>query len=97
MDNESSALFLMGLLSITDALLDQPIGDVLRSLPISQQIKTALTGGQNRHHDVYELLLALERAEWPRLSACVGRLAVHEEAVPDAFQSALQKAAAIGT
>jgi len=97
MDNESSGLFLMGLLSITDALLDQPIAEILRSLPVNQEIKTALTGGHNRHHDVYELLLALERAEWPRLSACVDRLAVPEEAVPDAFQSALQKAAAIGT
>ena len=97
MDNESSTLFLMGLLSITDALLDQPIADVLRSLPVDEKIKTALTGGQNRHHDVYELLLALERAEWPRLSACADRLAVSEASVPDAFQSALQKAAAIGT
>ena len=97
MDNESSTLFLMGLLSITDALLDQPIADVLRSLPVDEQIKTALTGGRNRHHDVYELLLALERAEWPRLSACVGRLDVPEHAVPEAFQTALQKASAIGT
>ena len=97
MDNESSTLFLMGLLSITDALLDQPIADVLRSLPVDEKIKTALTGGQNRHHDVYELLLALERAEWPRLSACADRLAVSEASVPDAFQSALQKASAIGT
>jgi len=97
MDKDSSTLFLMGLLSITDALLDQPIADVLRSLPVDQEIKSALTGGQNRHHDVYEVLLALERAEWPRLSACVDRLAVPEESVPDAFQSALQKASAIGT
>jgi len=97
MDNEKSSLFLMGLLSITDALLDQPIAEVLRSLPVAPEIKTALAGGENRHHDVYELLLALERAEWPRLSACADRIAVHEEAVPDAFQTALQKAAAIGT
>ena len=96
MDNEKSSLFLMGLLSITDALLDQPIAEVLRSLPVVLEVKTALTGGTNRFHDVYELLLALERAEWPRLSACVDRLAVPEESVPDAFQSALQKAAAIG-
>jgi EAL and modified HD-GYP domain-containing signal transduction protein len=96
MENEKSSLFLMGLLSITDALLDQPIADVLRSLPVAQEIKVALSGGANRFRQVYELLLALERAEWPRLSACVDRLAVPEDAVPDAFQSALQKASAIG-
>jgi len=97
MENERSSLFLMGLLSITDALLDKPMVDVLRSLPVGDEIKTALVGGGNRHHDVYELLLALERAEWPRLSACADRLSVPEEAVPDAFQTALRKAAAIGT
>jgi c-di-GMP-related signal transduction protein len=97
MDDQKSSLFLMGLLSISDALLDQPIADVLRSLPVAQEIKTALTDGGNRFHAVYELLLALERAEWPRLSACVDGLAVSEQAVPDAFRSALQKAAAIAT
>jgi c-di-GMP-related signal transduction protein len=97
MDDQKSSLFLMGLLSISDALLDQPIADVLRSLPVAQEIKTALTGGGNRFQAVYQLLLALERAEWPRLSACVHGLAVPEEAVPDAFRSALQKAAAIAT
>ena len=97
MDREKSDLFFMGLLSITDALLDQPIADVLRQLPIAHEVKSALTGGTNRFHDVYQLLLALERAEWPRLSACVDRLSVPEDAVPDAFQIALQKASAIGT
>lgn len=97
MDDQKSSLFLMGLLSISDALLDQPIADVLRSLPVAQEIKTALTDGGNRFHAVYELLLALERAEWPRLSACVDGLGVPEQAVPDAFRSALQKAAAIAT
>ena len=97
MDNEKSDLFFMGILSIADALLDQPIAKVLRSFPVAQPIKTALTGGQNRFRDVYELLLALERAEWPRLSVCVNHLAVAEEAVPAAFQSALQKAAALST
>jgi len=97
MDDERSNLFFMGLLSIVDALLDQPIANVLRSLPVAPPIKTALTGGSNRFHDVYELLLALERAEWPRLSACVDRLAVPEEAVPSAFQAAVQKASALGT
>jgi c-di-GMP-related signal transduction protein len=96
MDDEKSSLFLMGLLSVTDALLDQPIADVLQSLQVAEEIKTGLTGGGNRFHAVYELLLALERAEWPRLSACVDGLAVPEQAVPDAFQSAVQKATAIG-
>jgi c-di-GMP-related signal transduction protein len=94
--DKKSSLFLMGLLSITDALLDKPIGEVLRALAIAQEVKTALTGGENRLHDVYELLLALERAEWPHLSAYVARLGCPEETVPVAYQAALQKASSVG-
>jgi EAL and modified HD-GYP domain-containing signal transduction protein len=92
---KKSSLFLMGLLSITDALLDKPIADVLQSFPISQEVKTALVGGENRLRDVYDLLLSLERAEWSELSTHVGRLGCDEETIPGSYQSALQKASAV--
>jgi c-di-GMP-related signal transduction protein len=95
LNDKKSSLFLMGLLSLTDALLDKPIAEVLNSLPVTQEVKTALLGGQNRLHDVYELLLALERAEWPHLSTYADRLGCPEEQVPDAYQSAIQKASAV--
>ena len=86
----------MGLLSVADALLDRPIGEVLRSLPVAQEVKSALGGGENRLRDVYELLLALERAEWSQLSTHVERLGCNEEAIPDSYQTAIQKAAHAG-
>lgn len=96
LSDKKPSLFLMGLLSITDALLDKPIDEVLRALPIAQEVKIALLGGENRLHDVYELLLALERADWPNMSAYVERLGCPEENVPGAYQAALQKASAVG-
>jgi c-di-GMP-related signal transduction protein len=92
---KKSSLFLMGLLSITDALLDKPIAEVLKSLPVAEEVKTALIGGENRLRDVYDLLLAFERAEWSNLSTRVGRLGCNEETVPDSYEAALQKASAI--
>jgi c-di-GMP-related signal transduction protein len=93
---KKSSLFLMGLLSVTDALLDKPIDEVLRGLPVTQEVKAALTGGENRFRDVYELLLSLERAEWSQLSARVERLGFPESAIPDSYQAALQKASSVG-
>ncbi len=92
LSEKKSSLFLMGLLSITDALLDKPIAEVLRSLPVAQEVKIALVGGDNRFRDVYELLLALERAEWSELSTHVKRLGCNEESIPISYESALQKA-----
>jgi EAL and modified HD-GYP domain-containing signal transduction protein len=88
-------LFLMGLLSTSDALLDTSIADVLRSVSVSEDVKTALTGGANRFRDVYELLLALERAEWSELAIHVQRLGCDEEKIPDSYQAAIQKASSI--
>jgi len=94
---KSSNLFLMGLLSVSDALLDKPLKDVLAALPIDPEIKSALCGGENRYRDLYEVLLALERAEWPKLSAFTQRLGCPEDSVPDSYQSALQKASIAST
>jgi EAL and modified HD-GYP domain-containing signal transduction protein len=92
---KSAAMFLMGLLSVSDALLDKPIKDVLQSLPIDPEVKSALCGGENRYRDLYEVLLALERAEWSRLATFTERLGCPEDNVPDSYQSALQKASAV--
>jgi c-di-GMP-related signal transduction protein len=93
--DKSATMFLMGLLSVSDALLDKPIKDVLQSLPIDPEVKAALCGGENRYRDLYEVLLALERAEWPRLSTFTERLGCPEDNVPDSYQSALLKASAV--
>lgn len=96
LQDKSSTLFLMGLLSISDALLDRPIGEVLDSLSVSQELKTALSGGSNKLNDVYQLLLALEHAEWSKLSNCAARIGCDEEKVPNSYRQAIQKATNIG-
>ena len=93
--DKSSTMFLMGLLSVSDALLDRPMKEVVGSLPIDPEVKAALCGGENRYRDLYEVLLALERAEWPRLATYTERLGCPEDNVPDSYQSALQKASAV--
>jgi c-di-GMP-related signal transduction protein len=52
MTPQRSDLFLMGLLSVTDALLDRPIEQVLSTLPVSPDVRTALCGGANSFREV---------------------------------------------
>ena len=85
---QSSDLFLIGLLSVTDAILDRPIDQVLASLPVSTDVRTALCGGANRFRDVYDTLLAYERADWTAVSSAAARLAQIENCIPDCYQSA---------
>jgi len=95
LQDKSSSLFLMGLLSVADALLDKSMSDVLKLLPVSREIKTALCGGENSFRDVYELLLAFERADWARLVTHVQRVGCTEENVPESYQAAIQKASTV--
>ncbi len=90
------SLFLMGLLSVTDALLDKPMREVLKALPVIQEVKIALCGGTNHFRDVFELVLALERAEWIRLSDIAARIGCDEGKIPDSYLSALLRATSIG-
>jgi c-di-GMP-related signal transduction protein len=80
---QSSDLFLMGLLSVTDAILDRPMEQILASLPVGPEVRVALCGGANHYRDVYDVLLAYERADWPALSAASMRLGVDESTVSD--------------
>jgi c-di-GMP-related signal transduction protein len=89
-------LFLMGLLSVTDALLDKPMREALKALPVTQEVKIALCGGTNHFRDVFELVLALERAEWIRLSDIAARIGWDEGKIPDSYLSALLRATSIG-
>jgi len=88
-------LFLMGLLSVSDALMDRPIDQVLSTLPVSADLRTALCGGVNRFRDVYEALLAYERADWPAVAGAAARLAQTESEISDCYQFASTRAAAL--
>ncbi len=95
MDPESSNLFLMGLLSVTDAILDRPIAEILGTLPVSSEVRTALCGGANRFRDVYDTLLAYERADWDSLTSTATRIGSVEATIPDCYQSAATRANAV--
>lgn len=53
----SAEFFLMGLLSLLDVLFARPLAEILDELPLSDGIRTALTGGSNMFRDVYEAAL----------------------------------------
>ena len=97
MNGQSSDLFFMGLLSVTDALLDRPMEQILANLPVAEEVRTALCGGSNRFRDVYETVLAYERADWDVLASRTKQLGTIEEQVPVCYLSAANRADAIVT
>lgn len=60
----SSDLFLLGLLSLVDSMLDMPMAEVLEKIPLDHETKQVLLGKASSLRPVYQLMLAHESGEW---------------------------------
>ena len=56
--------FLLGLLSLIDAMLDMPMETVLDKLPLDRESKAVLLGQPGILQPVFQLMLAHESGEW---------------------------------
>jgi c-di-GMP-related signal transduction protein len=59
-----SDLFLLGLLSLLDAMLEMPMSDVLDRVPLDHETKAVLLGKASPLRPIYQLMLAHESGEW---------------------------------
>lgn len=59
-----SDLFLLGLLSLMDAMLEVPMAEVLAKIPLDHETKSVLLGQPSLLRPVYQLMLAHESGEW---------------------------------
>src|SRR4029077_7260981 len=59
-----SDLFLLGLLSLIDAMLEMHMPDVLEKVPLDHETKAVLMGQPSLLRPVYQLMLAYESGEW---------------------------------
>jgi c-di-GMP-related signal transduction protein len=83
-------LFLMGLLSAMDAILDMPLAKVLAEVPVNREIKDALMGKAGPFRSVYEVVMNYEAGMWEEVSRAAAKLKIDEEKVPDLYMSALE-------
>ncbi|MGA2334649.1 MAG: HDOD domain-containing protein [Terriglobales bacterium] len=83
-------LFLMGLLSIMDAILEVSMDVLLEQLPVERETKTTLLGQNSSLRPLYQLMLAQESGEWSQSSALAKQLKLHDEEIASAWWQALQ-------
>jgi len=85
-----SDLFLMGLLSLMDAILEIPMAQVLDNIPIDQETKAVLSGGASRLRLFYQLMLAQESGEWKTASDLTSQLHLTESEVAECYWQAMR-------
>jgi c-di-GMP-related signal transduction protein len=85
-----SDLFLMGLLSLMDAILEIPMARVLENVPVDQESKAVLLGGASRLQPFYELMLAQESGDWETARGLARQLHLSESEVAEKYWEAMQ-------
>jgi EAL and modified HD-GYP domain-containing signal transduction protein len=87
-------LFLMGLLSIMDAILEVTMDVLLEQVPVDHETKAAPLGQNSSLRPLYQLMLAQESGEWTKPSALAKQLKLLDEEVASTWWQALQWAQA---
>ncbi len=95
MPGHANDLFLMGLLSVMDAVLDQPLDSVLAELPVRGEIKEALQSRTGLYSQLLELAMAHERADWEAVSRLASELQIKDEKVSALYISAVDWSTAL--
>jgi EAL and modified HD-GYP domain-containing signal transduction protein len=83
-------LFLMGLLSVMDALLEVSVEVLLGQLPVDSDTKAVLLGQNSSLRPLYQLMLAQESGEWQQSSELAKQLKITDEEVSSTWWQALQ-------
>jgi len=92
-----SDLFLMGLLSLIDAMLEIPMADVLERIPLDRPTKTVLLEQASELLPVYRLILAHENGDWKEGEELAARLHLNPEQVAWDYWQAQQWAREVST
>jgi EAL and modified HD-GYP domain-containing signal transduction protein len=85
-----SDLFLMGLLSVMDAILEVSIETLLKQIPVDSETKAALLGQPGRLRPLYQLMLAQESGEWEQSGELARQLRLSSEDVAERWWQAMQ-------
>jgi c-di-GMP-related signal transduction protein len=93
--SRASEFFLAGLFSLMDAMLDRPMTEVIEGLPVSQDIRTALLGGDNVMRFTLDMIIAYQTADWAGLAHRAGRLGFDQDALPRMYAASIAWADAL--
>ena len=90
-----SELFTLGLFSYIDAILDDEMGSIMETLPLSENIKKALTGGGGELQDYLTLVSCYETGDWEKVATLAAKTGLNEGKAPEFYMDAVEWADSI--
>lgn len=87
---QSSELFLMGLFSVLDVILEKTMEEALQIVQVSKEIKEALISNEGKFGPVLDFMSNYENANWQEVSRQMVLLDLSMDSVYQAYMGALQ-------
>ena len=84
-----SELFLIGLFSMIDAMLDSSMDEIVGKLPFSETVKIALVDKTGAPADYLNLVMAYETGSWDACREFCRKIAVAEDILPGCYADAV--------
>ncbi|WP_243363360.1 EAL and HDOD domain-containing protein [Fundidesulfovibrio terrae] len=86
----ADALFLVGLFSKIDTILDMPLEEILAQLPLSSGVKNAILDKDHPCHRILEFIDSIEAGDWDATEKYAASLDLDVKHVGDAYLEALK-------
>ncbi|WP_026376480.1 EAL and HDOD domain-containing protein [Aestuariibacter salexigens] len=82
--------FLLGLFSLLDVLLDQPMQDLVEKVPLTDDVKKALRGESGTLRDYLLMVRAFETGNWPTISKAAKKYGLQQVALQGFYNEAIK-------
>ncbi|PCK33350.1 EAL and HDOD domain-containing protein [Pseudoalteromonas piscicida] len=85
--SDTGSTFLIGMMSLMDAILDDDMAELLTKLPLSQEIKAALLRKPSPFSIYLDLAESMEKADWERVETLSASIGVSPQTVAELYQT----------
>ncbi|MBN2712275.1 MAG: HDOD domain-containing protein [Planctomycetes bacterium] len=92
LNEQEDDLFLLGMLSLLDAILDMSMADILDEIPLNDTMRYALLGGENELRLALDVASSYQHADWYVFAALRDRLGFNEEQIPTLYYESVDTA-----
>ncbi len=89
-DDAASEGFLVGMCSLMDAILEQPMPALLETLPLPVRVRDALLGQDNNRRRILDCTVAYEQGSWEQCFELSRGAGVNPAVLPAAYAEALR-------
>jgi EAL and modified HD-GYP domain-containing signal transduction protein len=83
-------LFLLGMVSMMDAILEIPMDEILEKIALDKDTKAVLSGNGGRLKPIYDLMLAQEAGKWEAAKQSAEQLHISESEAGEWWWQAMQ-------